>query len=96
MNGVPTAPDMPMTTISHPKVTAVRRTYDFPNARIVVYHEGTCREFPKWCLSISCKRTRGYVAGALAELRRRRREPSAHTSEVDRLNQSIVISAPPC
>ena len=49
------------------------REYDFPNARIRVYPDRTCREFPKWCAMISCERPRAYVAAALRDLRRFRR-----------------------
>jgi len=48
------------------------RTYDFPNATIRVSRQ-ECREFPKWCQSISVVRSRAYVAGALVQLRSFRR-----------------------
>lgn len=46
------------------------RSYEFPNARIVVRQDRTCREIPKWCPMISVERARGWVADALVQLRR--------------------------
>jgi hypothetical protein len=56
------------------------RDYDFPNARIRIYPDRSCREFPKWCHAIHANRSRGYVAEALRELRKYRRanKDSAH------------------
>jgi len=56
----------------------VRREYDFPNGRIRIYADRTCREFPKWCANISALRTRAYVAAALRELRRRGMDKAQH------------------
>lgn len=52
------------------------REYDFPNAKIRVYSDRTCLEFPKWCAMIHAKRSRQYVAEALRELRVFRRRPA--------------------
>lgn len=49
------------------------RTYEFPNASIVVRQDGTCREIPKWCPMISVERSRSWVADALIQLRKYRR-----------------------
>ncbi|WP_063695128.1 hypothetical protein [Bradyrhizobium embrapense] len=53
------------------------RAYDFPAAVIRIYADGSCREFPKWCLMISVERSRAYVASALRELRSYRRRLAA-------------------
>ena len=46
------------------------RSYEFPNAHIVVRQDRTCREIPKWCPMISVERSRDWVADALVQLRR--------------------------
>lgn len=56
-----------------------RRTYVFPNAFIHVLADRTCREQPKWCMSIMVKRDRRYVAEALLELRNYRRMNTAES-----------------
>lgn len=54
-------------------VNPIKHEYDFPNARLVTYQNGTCREFPKWCPTISVVRSRSEVADALQALREYRR-----------------------
>lgn len=49
------------------------RTYEFPAATIKVFPDGTCREFPKWCVMINVRRSRDYVAKALRMLRHHNR-----------------------
>jgi hypothetical protein len=45
------------------------REYQFPNAKIRIYADRSCREFPMWCLQINVERSRAYVAEALRALR---------------------------
>lgn len=47
-----------------------KRQYDFPNATIIIFPDGTCREFPKWCQMISVARPRKWVVEALLQLRK--------------------------
>lgn len=49
------------------------KKYEFPNGFIYRMNDGSYRELPKWCMSISVPRERKYVASALATLRRVRR-----------------------
>lgn len=51
------------------------RAYAFPAARIVIYSDRTCREFPTWCPFIYTERPRAFVAGALRRLRQFHRRP---------------------
>jgi len=46
------------------------KTYDFPNAFIHKMNDGSYVEQQKWCLRITTRRSRGYVADALMQLRR--------------------------
>jgi len=54
------------------------KTYEFPNAHILVLPDRTCREHPKWCSMISVPRSRAWVAAALRELRIYRRNAAAN------------------